>query len=488
MNEHLPYEEQVKQQLADLPLPEENMAWSDMKRRLEEDDDDGIIPFWLRGCGLWGLLSVVLLGLGWWLLRENKYPDKKEEIQKVQRMAEPENIPGKSKKNVNDNVQEENKDMADKPGEEKTNIDENNTVAVETASNRKLTAKDTGDASGVTIQKNKKEIIVTKKAGSVATNKKTSTKQRKQSSGNDAMNITAEPGSKNKKTGQDSLQAKKETGILITDTSATTVVSTNKTDTAGIVIKDSIKKNGKEQTAKESLPKKDSIKKKPFSFSAGIGLHQLVPIAGQKLTPYNSQGRKGSLADYIPSAYFSMYREGKWFLQSEFRYGAPQSVKETVFQQTIVPDTGANPQYTTTTSSKLKKTFYHQLSFTFNYIVRPNWSLGAGIVWNKFSSAVYEEEIMRRNNFSGQDSIVSKEIKSEHAYFDTTSVFSRNYLQAVIETQYKWKRFSLGARYSFGLQPYIKFSLDGINQQQEKNKSLQLFMRYELWKSKNKKK
>jgi hypothetical protein len=56
----------------------------------------------------------------------------------------------------------------------------------------------------------------------------------------------------------------------------------------------------------------------------------------------------------------------------------------------------------------------------------------------------------------------------------------------VFETQYRWKRFSLGARYSFGLQPYIVFTLPGGTQQRERNKSLQVFLRYEIWKSKAK--
>ena len=87
---------------------------------------------------------------------------------------------------------------------------------------------------------------------------------------------------------------------------------------------------------------------------------------GQKLTPYNSLGRKGSLADYIPAVYLRLEKEKKWFLQSEFRYGAPQYEKEILYQQSIVPDTGALTVYTTTTTSTLKKAFYHQLPLTFN--------------------------------------------------------------------------------------------------------------------------
>jgi hypothetical protein len=37
MNKRLPYEEQMAEQLKQVSLPDENMAWADMKRRLEGD-------------------------------------------------------------------------------------------------------------------------------------------------------------------------------------------------------------------------------------------------------------------------------------------------------------------------------------------------------------------------------------------------------------------------------------------------------------------
>src|SRR6266498_4686245 len=83
MNERLPYEEQLVQQLSDLPLPDENMAWADMKGRLEKDDKDRFIPFWLRGCFLWFLFGILLLSLGWWIIRPEKWFKKKKTEQET---------------------------------------------------------------------------------------------------------------------------------------------------------------------------------------------------------------------------------------------------------------------------------------------------------------------------------------------------------------------------------------------------------------------
>ena len=113
----------------------------------------------------------------------------------------------------------------------------------------------------------------------------------------------------------------------------------------------------------------------------------------------------------------------------------------------------------------------------------PNLSVGAGFTWNRFSNAVIEKENKVTNNVTMVDSLkVNTILHSQKA----DSNFVTSYFQALFETQYEWKRFSIGARYSFGLQPYIKFQLPGGKKQEEKNSALQIFIRYNLWESKKK--
>ena len=84
MSERLPYEEQLSQQWNNLPLPDEDMAWADMKHRLEEEEDEPLLPFWLRGCAGWALLGLLVAGLGWWMLRPDKWGQKKKENAELQ--------------------------------------------------------------------------------------------------------------------------------------------------------------------------------------------------------------------------------------------------------------------------------------------------------------------------------------------------------------------------------------------------------------------
>src|ERR1700733_13123213 len=121
MNELLPYEPELAQKLQSLPMPDYNMAWADMQRRLDEDDDDSIIPFWLRGCGLWILLGIALLGIGWWLLQPQKWFTKKQPAENTSTIIINENkkqdtlnktTPGNASAGITDTIISNKKDAA----------------------------------------------------------------------------------------------------------------------------------------------------------------------------------------------------------------------------------------------------------------------------------------------------------------------------------------------------------------------------------------
>ena len=471
MNDRLPYEEQLSQQWNDLPLPDEDMAWADMKRRLEEDDDDSFIPFWLRGCGLWGLLLIALLGIGWWLFWKPKNENKKVPVITQQEAGSKKDQKKDSVQIVNDRPDERLKD--NKSSRTKRNNNDSVPFNKQDEKNKLINKNDNEVSFSNTkraIDKNKFKKAFSKQRTSKATNR-----IKKENRITDKDDVSVSSGSELKTDGNNP-------DVIVKDSSNSVSIETKKTDSTHVVSKDSVKKKPGEQTVKNNAPQKDSSRQKSISFSTGIAIHQLLPVDGQKLTPYNSQGRKGSLADYIPSVFVRMYKNDKWFLQSEFRYGAPQYTREIVYQQKGVLDTFGTTN--TITSAKLKKTFYHQLPVSFNYFVLPDWSIGGGFVWNKFKGAISEQDVVQRTVSTGIDTVLSKGVILNSKNADSN--FARSYFQALVETQYRWKRFSLGARYSFGLQPYLKFTLPGGTQQNERNRSLQVFLRYELWKSKAK--
>jgi hypothetical protein len=472
MNELLPYELELNQQWIDLPLPDENMAWADMRRRLDEDERR-VLPFWLTGCAGWALLAVLLLGLAWWIVRPEKWFTKKQGTDKIEKAGTAIVPVNKIEKDTSYNQSDTSVTLADHNND--SIPDNNNTGSIDikttTAPVKQKDKTTVTDESSTTIKtvpgnisKKKKQPGYQKK--DKAADKKLPAKKNKEllvdkkdpvQPANDPADIAVQisPG------GIDSPAIKQPVAI---------VDSLKKNPFTGIVVKDP----AVDTTVADKKSKTDSSKKKPFVFSAGIGLHQQLPVAGQTFIPYSAAGRKGSLADYIPSVYFRMEKEGKWFIQTGFRYGAPQLVKEFLYSRRS--DTLSIQKYNDT-NTYLRKTFYHQLPLAMNYFIVPNLSIGAGIVWNKFSSAISTRDIIQVDRFNGGDTAISTGTVFNSRGADSN--FVNSYFQASIELHYKWKKFSFGANYSFGLQPYIRFVLPGGVLQEEKNRSLHLFIRYE---------
>ena len=501
MNEKLPYEEQLNQAWDEIPLPDEDMAWRDMKRRLDEDEDDKIVmPPPRKGCGIGALLiGLLLLGGFWLLLRPEKWFMKKET-----ETAQQTRIPNEQQNVNNNNNKESSPEKTDDQRQRTKNIDTTNKTETKTvkenAENTSLQKENkqesetkveikTTEAGSTKIKSVSKTILSkTKHSTPVTSVKRKNIKQAEQKE----MTSTDDKIKSKSLKNADTLKVKSDPVVAnltddqlpkkeITESKQDDTPVAKKQDSITIRPADSVavKKIDQSKTETTSSIKKEKQPKQIF-FSAGIGLHQQIPIAGQEWTTYGSLGRKGILSDYIPSINFRMEKEKRWFLQTEFRYGAPQHTKQFTYSQKISIDTFT--QAVITNSSNLKKTFYHQAPLTFNYYVLPNWSFGAGVQWNKFYSAVAEQDITRRNPGTTTDSVISKRIVKVSN--DSSTALVKSWWQGVVQTQYQWKRFSIGARYSFGLQPYIKFTLPGQPLQQEKNSSLQLFLRYELWRSK----
>jgi hypothetical protein len=216
-------------------------------------------------------------------------------------------------------------------------------------------------------------------------------------------------------------------------------------------------------------------------FSGGLGLQQLVPVDGQKANPYNAFGRKSSLADYIPSVYFRAHQNRK-FLQVEFKYGSPQYTKDIAYSTKVLSFDSAT-RITSSSVNHVNKTYYHQLPISLHYSILPSLSIGAGVVWNKFQSAVVTQEKHAVNGITGTDSVLGTKVIN----VKRDSAFSKTYWQFMLEAQYTWRRFSFGARYAWGLSPYLSYTSPTTGQtQKERNASLNIFVRYELWRPKRK--
>jgi hypothetical protein len=469
MNPLLPYEEQLGLQLGDLVLPDENLAWADMKRRLDEDEDKRLIPLWLRGCAPWAFLIIVLVGIGWWLVRPEKWFVKNQPgVEAVERSGDSSVKESGGTIHLPDSSGMINRKVRDSISNTWIGTDSPVRVIKSNALRPQSINPVNNKASHLDIRVNEKRNdrrrISTDTSPITQINNKNPVDTSAHLVKNDIDSSIAKVSS---------------TGNPIKDTLK---ISPVKDIPIGNKTVDSVRKDTSvvQEPLRDSSASKKESSRQPTFFSAGIAMQQQLPVDGQKWTPYNSVGRKGTLADYIPSLYGRMEKKDRWFLQAEFKYGAPQLNRPLLFYKRI--DTPVIAQKLSTTSLQLEKTYYHQLALGFNHYLFPNWAIGSGMVWNKFYRAVSTQDIVEHTIATGQDTVISSGTVLRRSKPDSN--FVKSYFQLLFETQFRWKRFTLGGRYTIGLQPYIRYQLPGGARQDQKNSSLQFFLRYELWKSK----
>lgn len=455
MDEQRPYEKGEPQFRN---LPDVDAAWADMKARLDGADRRRrfVLPPFFAGCGGWALLLLLLAGGGlWWYFSSG---DEKEWVVNKQEkrtgLAQKDEKVQKEIKQpaANRSLQKKEEQAAPAPGKtkEKTNI---YGVAIKPPAFNNNQQKENTKSKGLSNKK---------------LQGKNTTQDISQKSPKGKRNILPQPEEPVRET-----VIKKRDSIFtatpVHDTTATKEKATGLLDTTAT-------QKGIDSVAAPAL--KGERKSKGFVVAAGLSLQQQLPLAGQQWTPYDYRGRRGSLADYVPAADLRLYKGDKWFIQAGFRYGAPQYTREFVYSKAYKRDTFGVVQ--SSTAYKLKKTYYHQVPVSFNYFVKQRWSIGAGVVYNKFFGAVSEKED-RQQLTPTTDSLIGKALVRDR----NDSIFRSSNWQLLFEMQCQWKRFSVGARFTQGLQPFIHY-IDAQGQpQKQKNHAVNLFIRYELWRQKH---
>jgi hypothetical protein len=488
MNDKQPYEQKIEDQLNNLPLPDEDMAWEDMRRRLEKDDDKPVPFFWFYKKWILGLIGIIILVIGWWILRPEKWWNKKRATENITITTSKDDHTINSNKIIN-------------PGDPSENtINDQKAKNELPAPNRDRRNGAPGIISLDKVDQKKQESK--QKETKTASPKSKINRSEAKLPGSGSKNKSASPLKVSEKGSQPIIESDTnytEQKELVQSQNQTAIPLPGKNDETTIEPKDSVPMKNDLFLSRDSANKRPAVKKKQIKkvavtneeiadstvesekifYSAGMGLQQHIPIDGQELVAYSSLGRNNLLADYIPSVYFQANNPEKWFANIGFRYGAPQYNKEFTYNEHIAYDSSS--QSNIITSLILKKSFYHQVPVSFNYHILPNWSAGIGVVWNKFYGAVADKEISK---ITGQtDSLVSKKMISFKS--DSTSSFSKSYFQALFQTEYSWKRFYFGIRYTLGLQPYIQFALPRSAEQKVRNRWLQVFICYDIWRSKN---
>ncbi|HEX2533676.1 MAG TPA: hypothetical protein VHK69_08070 [Chitinophagaceae bacterium] len=460
MDERQPYDDLLRDRMSDLPVPDMEPAWEDMKRRLEKDKRRRWLPPFF-----WGCAGMALLGAAGWALiwlfffrpgADRQTAAARPRQEQHSRPVLPATPPEAARKHL------------PQPGpaapDASRGKESSGTATGVPAAGKEPTA----DGPQMSVAPGKTPVPPGRtRAGSKrpadtpAARTRRGMKQVKKgiTTKTQPLPVPASPGDPADTT----RSAPPLTSVPGPDSPVTAAVPKEALPQKAA--------DSSDQKAKEATPPP----RPRWAFSAGLSVAQQIPLNGQTAVPYSAYGRKGSITDYLPAVYFRAQRN-RIFLQGGFRYGAPQQVKEITYSQQTVLDTFSGQL--THTSLRVKKTFYHQVPLSLHYRVTDRWSAGLGLVYNRFYGAVREEEVRSQRINAPADSAVSSKILPVQRQADSNFVRSHLYLMA--ETEYQWKRWGFGLRYQLGLQPYLRYTDPAGLLREEKNRNLQVFLRFRL--------
>ncbi|HVU56031.1 MAG TPA: outer membrane beta-barrel protein [Puia sp.] len=253
------------------------------------------------------------------------------------------------------------------------------------------------------------------------------------------------------------------------------LVATAKKDTVKV---DKGKKHNDSTAAAVKKPKADSILQMK-GWLAGIGLNQFFTVGGQQQSNFNSNGTTGGISDYIPVPMVRYYFNRKLYVQLEAQFNTPQyTTKDLLASKTR--DSVSRPGQVLQSSLFIKKLFYFNLPLSIHYSPIPNLYIGGGIQYARLTNGVALYQDSSHRIFTGVDSFVSSKIQSFKN--DTTyKKLKTNEFRLMLDLNYNFKRFVVGARYNRALSDFINLRISTNQVTQSRNSSFQVYLRYIIW-------
>lgn len=473
MNKKLPFEEALEQQMNNLPSPNEDESWQKMKKLLDENGKPVPLSF-LKTYKVWIVLILLLLMGVWFIILPAHAPKEKPVTTSENNAALQQKRLTPHSKKAQNKIQNLKPTIPDALPTT-VNIQGNHSAqSASIASTAKtMSHQETKTTTGMESRTPPSKIIFKQnksKQNNLSSNKQISIKETSLA-GIKRDVVTTKDNSTNSSKTLPGLQ-KNNTSV---DT--TSIIPDVEQDTSIAKQKDSLSHKEDVAANKNTASKKTALHGlKKYFVSAGIGVQQQIPVSGQQVVRYGYNGNN-ALSDYIPSIYFGFEREQKWFLQGEFIYGAPQLLKEFAYSRQTQADTSGT---VTSTTLRLKKTFYNQIPVSFNYYLRPNLSAGIGMTYSWLHGAIAEKEISIHTPLTPTNTVVQQVVPI--AGF-TDSFLYRSHTYLMLQADYQWRKFSMGLRYTRDVQPYIKYTLPDGAVADQKNWSLQFILGFRLGKS-----
>ena len=542
MTEQQPYEKHLADKLQKLNAPgNANRNWPEMKALLDREMPVGGGGVNRNRWWIYSLIAVLLL-TGTWFGSSLLSKDKKD----------PTNVAASTPTSVEDNkdlkldgnndVQKTNdgsatatnknddtKSQPDKVSDETSTDNKSSQIVVKNdleaeRDNNKLTSN--GDANkesskvkaGVDVKNNNRENSTAVKGKPIAGKKSTGNRNGRNNQGHQVAYVPLVSG-KNKtgvansgKTGMNSVESNNQKIIdnSVEENEANASVvrqEMNNPEMAGIDYPDSMQTDYALQSQlvtaktrsrfKSNTPRVKGLKNRTVgagddkNFVIGLSLPMAIPLGEQTPIAYNHNAGPNTVSDYLPAPHMQYHFNRQSYFQAELQVLSPQYIQPALVYEKSYVQTGGTSSYRYITNSVYaKKLYYFSLPVGVHYSPFKNFYVGSGVQFSSLLSGVAQYESKGYNSLGpgAADTLFNQSVQK----FKNDSISSQlnnNEFRVMVDANYYWHRFTLGFRYNQALTNFVSVQVNSFSPlYTDKNKSIQFYLRYNIWEDMKKKK
>lgn len=245
------------------------------------------------------------------------------------------------------------------------------------------------------------------------------------------------------------------------------------------------KADNKKATARKSGRHSNSNEDKTFAI--GLSLPLGFPVGDQQAMAFNRNGGVNTISDYIPMPHFQYHFNNKTYIQAGLQFSAPQFIRPVLLYQDrkVSQPPFVHEQITTWTARKL---YYLNVPLTVYHSPLKNFYMGAGLQYSSLLSGVAQYECIERNMVGPMQELTIKNYFTKFKNDSLSNRLNTNEVRLLIDMSYYWSRFTVGLQYNQAFNNYVSFQVTPNSPYTfDKNKSLQFYLRYNIWEDKKRK-
>ena len=217
-----------------------------------------------------------------------------------------------------------------------------------------------------------------------------------------------------------------------------------------------------------------------ITFAAGLSVPQSFAVGGQQSSSYNANAKPGRLPDYLPAPFFQYHLNPRLFLQTELHFQSPQYTQRLLLSQQTV---GTNPNAFAQNSVYLEKLYYFNVPFNVYYSPARNLFIGGGLQYSSLLSGVASYEEKRTLGTTQTFNSVTRQFKDD----SLAAKFTPSEWRYQFDANYYFKRFTLGLRYNQAMKDFINMQVNStLPPTQDRNQAFLLYLRFNIWEERKK--